>query len=182
MAIIRHVGPELPRFTELGSIARVCRNFDPATSQVVDGVVVTLLFFFPESQVLLEKLDDALGVTEVVLLKLVDLVEGRLQGVVGKLASRRVVLKHFVVEDRKVQGEAELDRVARCQINPVSLFVGRLGLGLGVFERAIFSVLSDVAVVVTNHLDEECLCLGRDVRLAQDEAVDHVDDFLAVIL
>ena len=45
------------------------------TSQIGDIVVsdsVVLFFLLPEGQILLEKLDDALGVTEVILLQLVN--------------------------------------------------------------------------------------------------------------
>ena len=72
----------------------------PSTSQVVDLVVIFLLF--PESQVLLEELDDALGVTEVILLELIDLVQSVLQGGVCELTGLGVVLQHLVVEDAEV--------------------------------------------------------------------------------
>ena len=70
----------------------------PATSQVVD-LVVALLFLFPEGKVLLEELNDALGVAEIIFFQLIDLIEGFLQGLVRKLAGLRVVLKDLVVED-----------------------------------------------------------------------------------
>ena len=58
----------------MSALERVRLALKPATSQVVD-LVIALFLFFPESQVLLEKLDNALSITEVVLLELVDLVE-----------------------------------------------------------------------------------------------------------
>jgi len=70
----------------------------PATSQVVD-LVVALLFLFPKGKVLLEELNDALGVAEIIFFQLIDLIEGFLQGLVRKLAGLRVVLKDLVVED-----------------------------------------------------------------------------------
>ena len=76
-------------------------------SEVIDSVVVVLLFL-PESKVFLEKLDDALGVTEVILLELVDLVEGILEGLVGKCDGFLGVLLGLVVEHREVEGEAEM--------------------------------------------------------------------------
>ena len=80
-------------------------------SEVVD-LVSTLLLILPQGQVLLEELDDALGVTEVVLLKLVNLVESILEGLISKFASSLVVLHDFVVEDGEVKGKTELDWVA----------------------------------------------------------------------
>ena len=70
----------------------------PATSQVVD-LVVALLFLLPEGKILLEELNDALGVAEIIFFQLIDLIEGFLQGLVRKLAGLRVVLKDLVVED-----------------------------------------------------------------------------------
>jgi hypothetical protein len=61
-------------------------------------LVSILLFFSPESEVLLEEFDDALGISEVVFFKLVNLVEGILQCLVSEVASGFVVLHHFVVE------------------------------------------------------------------------------------
>ena len=81
------------------------------SSEVVDLVGV-LGLLLPEGEVLLEELDDALGVTEVVLLELVDLVERVLEGGVGELAGDLVVLHDLVVEDGEVEGKAELDGVA----------------------------------------------------------------------
>ena len=57
----------------------------PATSQVVDSVVA-LLFLFPEGKVLLEELNDALGIAEIIFFQLINLIKGFLQGAVGKFA------------------------------------------------------------------------------------------------
>jgi len=46
----------------------------PISSKVVN-LVLLIILFFPEGKVLLEELNDALGVTEVVLLELVDFVK-----------------------------------------------------------------------------------------------------------
>jgi len=133
------------------------------TSQVGDFVVsdrVILVLLLPEGQVLLEELDDALGVAEVVLLQLVNLVQGALQGVVGKLAGLGVVLQHLVVEDGEVQSQTELDGVAGGQRDLVSLLVGLLSFCLNRLELVALGVFGNVAVVVTNHLDEEGSGLG----------------------
>ena len=150
----------------------------PAISQVID-LVVAFLLFFPEGQVLLEKFDDALGIAEVVLLKLIDFVEGLLKGVISELASFGVVLQDFVVEDGEVESQAELNGVAGRQIDGVGLLVGLFGLLLDLFKLCIFGVLSDVAVVVTDHLHEEGLGLVR-AGSAEHTVVDHVHNLLAV--
>ena len=155
-------------------------SLGPATSQVVD-LVVAFLFLLPEGEVLLEELDDALGIAEVVLLKLVDLVEGLLESVISELARFRVILEHFVVEHGEVKGEAELNGVASGKLDSVSLFISLLGLQLDIFEELVLGVLGNVAVVIANHLDEECLGLLRAVGV-EDAVVDHVDDLLAVTL
>ena len=118
-------------------------------------MVVTLLFLLPEGQVLLEELDDALGVTEVVFLELVDLVESFLEGVVSELAGNLVVLHHLVMEHGEVEGQAELDRVAWGQCNLVSFVICLESFLLNLLEQVSLCVFSDVAVVVTNHLDKE---------------------------
>jgi len=103
------------------------------SSQVVDSVV-TLLFFFPESEVLFEELDDALGITEVVLLEFIDLVEGILEGLVSKGNGLLGVLVGLVVEDGEVEGEAEFDRIARGKIDLHSCLIRFECLVLGVVE------------------------------------------------
>ena len=152
----------------------------PAISQVVD-LVIALLFLFPEGEVLLEELNDALGIAEVVLLELVDLVESLLESVISELASLGVILQDFVVEDGEVQGEAELDWVAWGKIDSVSLLVGYLGGLLDLLKLGVLGVLSDVTIVVTDHLDEESLGLIAALSV-EDAVVDQVDDLLAVRL
>ena len=150
-----------------------------STSQVIDLVVV-LLLFFPEGKVFLEELNDALGIAEVVLLELVNFVESLLESVISELASLGVILEHFVVEYGEVKGKAKLDGVAGCEINRVSLFISGLSVLLNLLKFGIFSILSDVAVIVTDHLDEEGLGLISAIRV-QDTGVDHGDDLLAVL-
>jgi len=92
-----------------------------------------------------------------------------------------VILQHFVVEDGEVEGEAELDGVASGELDLVGLLVGGLGLVLDILEGGVLGVLGDVAVVVTDHLDEECLGLIGALAL-EHAGVDHIDDLLAVVL
>jgi hypothetical protein len=145
----------------------------------VDLVAVVLLFLFPEGQVLLEELDDALGVAEIVFLEFIDLVKCFLKGAVGELAGGLVVLHHLVVEDREVKGETELDGIAWWELNLVSFVVGFERVLLDLLKLGLLGVLSDVAVVVADHLDEEGLGLTVAV-LGEDFVVNHVNNLLAV--
>ena len=104
----------------------------PATSQVVD-LVVALLFLLPEGEVLLEELDDALGIAEVVLLKLIDLVEGLLKSIISEFTCFRMILEHFVVEHGEIESEAKLNGVAGGKIDIVSLLISLLGPLLNFF-------------------------------------------------
>ena len=142
-------------------------------------MVVTLFFLLPEGEVLLEELDDALGVAEVILLKLIDLIEGLLEGRVGELTCTSVILENLVVEDGVVEGEAELDRVASGKIDGVGLLVSLLSLLLDILKLRLLGVFSDVTIVVAHHLHKEGLGLVGAFG-AKHAAVDHVDDLLAV--
>ena len=145
----------------------------------MDLVAVVLLFLLPEGQVLLEELDDALGVAEIVFLEFIDLVESFLKGAVGELACGLVVLHHLVVEDREVKGETELDGVAWWELNLVSFVVGFERVLLDLLKLALLGIFSDVAVVVADHLHEEGLGLTVAV-LGKDFVVNHVNNLLAV--
>ena len=94
-----------------------------ASSQVVDVVATIFFLLTPESQILFQKLNDALGVTEVIFLEFIDLVKGILEGLVGEVASGLVVLHHLVVEDREVKGETETDGVAGGKVDLIGLVV-----------------------------------------------------------
>jgi len=69
------------------------------SSQVVNLVVRIFLFLLPECEVFLEELNDALGVSEVIFLELIDFVKGFLESLVSKVACGLVILHYFVVED-----------------------------------------------------------------------------------
>ena len=148
-------------------------------SKVVDLVGI-LLLLSPESQILLEEFNDGLGIAEVALLELVNLVEGVLEGLVGKVAGSLVVLHDLVVEDGEVEGEAELDGVAGGKGDLVGGVVGLEGVGFGGIEVGTLGVLGNVTIVVADHLDEEGLWLTVAGSL-EYVGVDHVHDALAVV-
>ena len=58
-----------------------------------------MLLILPKGQVLLEKFNDTLCITEVILFELVDLVKSILESAISELASGLVVLHDLVVED-----------------------------------------------------------------------------------
>ena len=127
-------------------------------SHVVDLSFLVLLLS-PKSEVLLEKLNDALGIAEVVLLELIDLVESLLESVVSEIAGLLVVLHDLVVEDREVKGKTELDGVAGRKGDGIGFVIGLKCLVLDGLKLVFLGVLGDVAVVVTDHLHEESLGL-----------------------
>ena len=92
-----------------------------------------------------------------------------------------MILEHFVVEHGEVESEAELNRVAGGKVDSVSLLISLLGLLLDRLKKFVLGVLSNVAVVISYHLDEECFGLLRAVGV-KDAVVDHIDDLLAVTL
>ena len=126
-------------------------------SQIVDFVATVLFFFLPEGEVLFKEFDDALGVSEVFLFELINLVKGLLEGLVSKFAGSLVVLHDLVVEDRKVEGKTELDWIARWENNLVGLVVSLESFLFNSFELVLLGVFGDVAVVISDHLDEESL-------------------------
>ena len=84
------------------------------------------------------------------------------------------------MEDREVECKTQLDRVASSQFDLVRLVVGFEGFVLHFLELGILGVLSNVAVVVTDHLDEE----GAGFILAiavHHFGLDDVDYLLAVL-
>ena len=83
-----------------------------ARSEVIDNRLV-ITFFLPQRKVLLNELDNRLGVAECFLVDLVNLIERVGERLLSKLASVLVVAHDLVVKDGEVQGEAESDRVAR---------------------------------------------------------------------
>ncbi len=89
----------------LGSQVGCC-----AVSKILNGVLV--LLFLPKGQVLLEKLDDGLGIPESFLINVVNFLESIRKGLFSECAGLLVVLHHLVVEDGEVQSETESNGVA----------------------------------------------------------------------
>jgi len=150
-------------------------------SEVFDGVL--LFFFLPEGEVLLEELNDGLGISEGLLVNVIDLLESVREGLLSELAGLLVVVHDLVVEDREVEGETKSNWVAG---------VEALGAGLSelvVLEGAIFDglklvgigTLGDVPVVVSDHLVEEGLGLvgGGDLHAL---VLDVLDDGHALLV
>jgi len=92
-----------------------------------------------------------------------------------------VVLHDLVVEDREVQGEAELDGVAWGKLNLASHLVVLESLVADCCDLRVTGVLCDVAVVVADHLDEECFAFTF-ARLGEHLSVNHVDNLLAIVV
>ena len=116
-----------------------------------------LLLFFPEGEVLLEEFDDGFGISEGLLIDVINLFEGIGESGFTELTGLLVVVHNLVVEDGEVKSKSKSDWVAGVQ---------GLGAGLGkliVLEGSVldgvelitFGALSNVSVVVTDHLVEE---------------------------
>ena len=90
-----------------------------------------------------------------------------------------MILHHFIVEHREVQGQSQLDRVAGWEGDPISFLVGLKGFTLDFLELGALGGLSNVSVIVTYHLDKEGLGFVPR-RLGEDFGLDEVDDGLTV--
>jgi hypothetical protein len=135
--------------------------------------------FFPEGKVLLEQLNDGLGVSEGLLVDIVNLFKSVGQSLLAEFAGLLVVIHDLVVEHGEVQSKSQSDRVAGVQ-----------GLGGGLGELVVLQgsvldgvqlvsvgALSDVSVVVTDHLVEEGLGLvsGSDSHAGRLHDLDDGD-------
>ena len=73
-----------------------------------------MVVVLPEGQVLLEELNDALGVAEVILFELVNLVESILEGLVGEAAGGGGRVEQEA-DDRGGDGGGEAEEERGCQ-------------------------------------------------------------------
>ena len=92
-----------------------------------------------------------------------------------------MILEDFIVKHGEVQGESELNKVAGGKTDCVCGLVSLLALLLKILEDVVLGVLGQVAVKVTDHLDEENL-----VRIGtfsvKDMVFYHFNDLVAVSL
>jgi hypothetical protein len=128
-------------------------------SEILNGVLLLLLF--PERKILLEKFDDALGISEGLLIDIVDLFEGVRQSLLTEFTGLLVVVHHFVMEHGEVESQTKSDWVAGIQTL-------RRGLGklvvvqstiLHSIELVLVGALGNISVVISNHFVEESLGL-----------------------
>ena len=67
---------------------------------------------FPQGHILFEELNDALGVSELLLFEFVNLFESSLESIVSGFDGILRFLKYFVLEDRVVECKAKFGRIA----------------------------------------------------------------------
>ena len=143
------------RFLE-SALERVRHALKPATSQVVD-LVIALFLFFPEGEIFLEELNDGLGISEGLFIDIIDLLKCVGEGLFTKLASLLVVVHDLVMEDREVESKTKSNWIAsvqslRCLLRSK---IGLIGTILNSIKLISFGTLSNISIVVTNHLLEE---------------------------
>jgi hypothetical protein len=151
------------------------------SSEVLDGVL--LLLFFPERQVLLEELNDGLGISEGLFVDIVNLLESIRQSLLTELTGRLVVVHNLVMEDGEVESETQSDWVASVQTlrslgSELIVLESSVLNGLKVFARGAFS---NISVVVSDHLVEEGFGLISGGNL-HASALDGVYDSKTLIV
>jgi hypothetical protein len=124
-------------------------------SQVFNGVL--LLLFFPEGEILLKEFDDRFGISEGLLIDVINLLESIWESSFSKLTGFLVLVHNFVVEDREVKSESKSDWVASIEGFGTGLgkFVVLKSTVLNDIELITLSALGNVSVVITDHLVEE---------------------------
>ena len=126
---------------------------------------------FPQGHVLFEELNDAFGVSELLLFKFVNLFESSLESVVSGLDGILGSLEYFVLEDGVIKRKAKFSRIARCKGSVCkSICVSLRCCSLSLFKFFSLSAFCYVAPVIANHLCKESLSLalhwlGKDCRL-----------------
>ena len=82
-------------------------------SQIFNCILT--VFLFPERKVLLEELNDGLGVSEGFLIDVINLFESLSEGALSEFTGFLVIVHDLVVEDRLVEGKSESRGVAGVQ-------------------------------------------------------------------
>ena len=153
-------------------------------SEVLDGVL--LLFLLPEGEVLLEELDDGLGISEGLFIDIINLLEGVREGGLTKLTGLLVVVHHFVMEHGEVESQSQSDWVAGVQTlgGGLSELVVLKGTVLDTFELIGLGALGNVSVVVSDHFVEECLGLigGGDIHALLLDNINDIDALIVKLL
>ena len=124
-------------------------------SEVFDGVVTFL--FLPKAEIFFEELDDRFGISESLLVNVVNLLEGIGQSGFSEFTGLLVVVHNFIVEDGEVKSKTKSDWVAGVQgfrggLGELIVLEGTILDGV---ELISLGALGDVSVVVTNHFVEE---------------------------
>ena len=116
-----------------------------------------LLFFLPQREVFLKKFDNGLGISEGLLVDVVDLFEGIRKSSLTEGTGLLVVVHDLVVEHREVEGKAKSDWVAGIEAcgGSLSLFVVLKSTFSDSCNLALVSAFGNVSVVITDHLVEE---------------------------
>jgi len=86
---------------------------ESSCSQVLN--IVLLLFFFPERKVLFKEFDDRFGISEGLLVNVIDLLESVGESSFSEFTGLLVVVHNFVVEDGEVKSKTKSDWVAGVQ-------------------------------------------------------------------
>ena len=117
----------------------------------------------PESQVVSDELHDGGGILVLILLDLINVSNGIIEGLLGQLTGFAGVVLNLVVEDGVVQGKAESDGMSGLEIL-LSLVSGALVGLMGVVSSLVVlssgGVFRDVSEVVSLHLVVEDLGLA----------------------
>jgi len=116
-----------------------------------------LFFFFPEGEVLFKELDDGFGISESLLVDVIDFLEGIRECGFSEFTSLLVVVHDFVVEDGEVEGKTKSDWVASVQglggsLSKLIVLKGTIFNGI---ELISLGALGNISVVITNHFVEE---------------------------
>jgi len=124
-------------------------------SQVFD--VVLLFFFFPERKVLFKKFNDGFGISESLLIYIVNLFECIGKSSLSKLYSLLFVVHNFIVEHREVKSKSKSNWIAWVQsrggiLSQLVVFKGTIFTFIKLF---FWSTFGNVSVIVTNHFLEE---------------------------